>query len=151
MSEHVAEIKWERNTHADDASTYSRNHVSYFDGEQKLNVSAAVEYKGDALCADPEQLLVSAAASCHMLFFLAIAEQQGFLPESYSDMPVGYLEKAGGGGLEITEIELYPKIVFSGEKRPDADAIARMHAGAHKRCFIGNSIKAKITVCDHPE
>jgi organic hydroperoxide reductase OsmC/OhrA len=146
MSEHVAEIKWEKEIHSNDASTYSRNHVARFEGQQKLNISAAVEYKGDALCADPEQLLVTAAASCHMLFFLAIADQQGFLPESYSDTPVGYLEKTENGGLEITLIELYPKIVFSGEKKPDDAAIARMHAGAHKRCFVGNSIKAKITV-----
>lgn len=146
MSEHAAEISWKKNIHADDASTYSRNHVGRFEGEQKLNISAAIEYKGDARCADPEQLLVTAAASCHMLFFLAIAEQQGFLPESYSDTPVGYLEKADSGNLEITLIELYPKIVFSGEKQPDEKTIARIHAGAHKRCFIGNSIKAKITV-----
>ncbi|OSQ33979.1 OsmC family protein, partial [Thalassospira mesophila] len=118
MSQHIAEISWEKDTHTDDASTYSRNHVARFEGQQKLNISAGVEYKGDALCADPEQLLVTAAASCHMLFFLAIAEQQGFLPESYSDTPVGYLEKTDGGGLEVTLIKLYPKIVFSGEHQP---------------------------------
>ncbi|MFC6570223.1 OsmC family protein [Pseudomonas brassicacearum] len=112
MSEHVAEIKWEKNAHADDASTYSRNHVSHFDGKQKLNVSASVEYKGDALCADPEQLLVSAAASCHMLFFLAIAEQLGFLPESYCDMPVGYLERRTAVGWRLRELSFIRRLFF---------------------------------------
>lgn len=146
MSEHYADIKWEKSPHADDGSTYSRNHVARFDGQQLLNVSAAIEYKGDAVCADPEQLLVTAVASCHMLFFLAIAEHQGFLPESYVDTPVGYLGKNDSGVLEITHIELYPEITFSDDGKPDEATIARMHAGAHSRCFIGNSIKAKVTI-----
>jgi organic hydroperoxide reductase OsmC/OhrA len=72
------------------------------------------------------------------------------LTESYSDTPVGYLEKTDGGGLEITLIELYPKIVFSGEKT-DESAIARIHAGAHKKYFIGNSIKRKLRWVITPE
>jgi organic hydroperoxide reductase OsmC/OhrA len=32
-------------------------------------VSASVEYKSDPMYADPEQMVVSAVASCHMLFF----------------------------------------------------------------------------------
>jgi hypothetical protein len=67
------------------------------------------------------------------------------LTESYSDTPVGYLEKTDGGGLEITLIELYPKIVFSGEKT-DESAIARIHAGAHKEILHRELHKAKITV-----
>lgn len=81
-----------------------------------------------------------------MLFFLVIAEQQGFLFDSYSETPVGGLEKTDGSGLEITLIKLYPKNVFSGEHQPGESTIARLHAGAHKRYLIGNSIKAKITV-----
>lgn len=79
-------------------------------------------------------------------FFLALAEQQGFLSESYSDTPVACLEKTDGSGLEITLIKLYPKTVFSGEHQPGESVNARIHAGAHKRYFIGNSIEAKITV-----
>lgn len=146
MSLHHACIQWHRAPHALDGNTYSRNHVAKLNGQQSVNVSASVEYKGDPACADPEQLLVSAVASCHMLTFLAIAEFQGYRVEQYEDDAVGYLEKAEGGGMAITRIELSPKIVFGGSKTPDEAALGRIHAGAHKNCFIAKSIKATVSV-----
>ena len=38
--------------------------------------SAAPAYKGDASKADPEDMLVAALSSCHMLSFLAIAAKK---------------------------------------------------------------------------
>lgn len=146
MSQHHAAIQWHRAPHALEGNTYSRNHVAALNGQQSVNVSASVEFKGDAACADPEQMLVSAVASCHMLTFLAIAEFQGYRVEQYEDDAVGYLEKADGGGMAITRIELSPRVVFGGSKMPDEAALGRIHAGAHKNCFIGNSIKAKVSV-----
>jgi len=145
MSLHHAAIQWRRTSCASDGNTYSRNHVAMFNGQQSVNVSASVEFKGDPACADPEQMLVSAVASCHMLTFLAIAEFQGYRVEQYEDAAVGYLEKVEGS-LMITRIELSPKMVFGGDKIPDGAALSRIHAGAHKSCFIGNSIKAQVTV-----
>src|SRR5690349_17889236 len=78
MSQHTASIEWTRAINASDRKTYSRNHIATLAGRQQLNVSASVEYKGDPQCADPEQMVVSALASCHMLFFLAIADLKGF-------------------------------------------------------------------------
>ena len=146
MSQHTASIRWHRAPHARDDKTYSRNHTAMLNGSQTVNVSASVDYKGDAACADPEQMLVSAVASCHMLTFLAIAEFQGYRVEQYEDSAVGYLEKADGGGMAITEIELSPRVVFGGSKQPDDGAIERIHAGAHKNCFIAKSIKARVSV-----
>ncbi|WP_137893103.1 OsmC family protein [Ramlibacter sp. 2FC] len=146
MSQHEASIQWQRVPHPLDERTYSRNHEALLNGGQSVNVSASVEYKGDPACADPEQMLVSAVASCHMLTFLAIAEFQKFRVEQYQDNAIGYLEKVEGEGMTITRIELSPKITFGGEKMPDAAALARLHAGAHKNCFIANSLKARVTV-----
>lgn len=145
MSLHHAAIQWRRTSCASDGNTYSRNHVAMFNGQQSVNVSASVEFKGDPACADPEQMLVSAVASCHMLTFLAIAEFQGYRVEQYEDAAVGYLEKVERS-LMITRIELSPKVVFGSDKIPDGAALSRIHAGAHKNCFIGNSIKAQVTV-----
>lgn len=146
MSIHEAVISWNRTPHSSDPATYSRNHVVTLSGDQKVDVSASVEFKGDASCADPEQMLVSAVSSCHMLFFLAIAEFQGFVVESYEDNPQGYLEKSANGGMEVTRIILAPKIIFGGDKRPDQAAISKIHENAHKNCFIRNSIKASVEI-----
>lgn len=146
MSIHEAAISWQRQPHASDPTTYSRNHIVTLNGNQQLDVSASAEFKGDGQCADPEQMLLSAVSSCHMLFFLAIAEYQGFTVESYEDSPLAYLEKTGKGGMEITRIMLAPRVVLGGDKVPDPAALARIHESAHKNCFIRNSITASVEI-----
>lgn len=150
MSVHQSAIRWERNTHETDANTYSRNHRVLLNGDQQVKVSASAEFKGDPGCADPEQMLISAVSSCHMLFFLAIAEFQGYDVVSYEDNPVGYLERGDKKGMEITRIVLSPRIHFTGDTAPDESALARLHASAHKNCFIRNSITAEVTI-EQPE
>lgn len=146
MSVHQSAIRWQRNPHEADANTYSRNHQVTLNGGQQLNVSASTEFKGDSSCADPEQMLVSAVSSCHMLFFLAIADFQGYQVESYHDDPVGHLERNDKKGMEVTRIVLSPSITFGGDNIPNQDAISRIHAGAHRNCFIRNSITAEVTI-----
>jgi len=146
MSVHYSNISWHRKPHQTDAETYSRNHRVTLSGDQQVNVSASVEFKGDSECADPEQMFISAVSSCHMLFFLAIADYQGYQVESYEDNPVGYLENNDRKGKEMTRIELSPRITFGGDKVPDQKAISRIHTNAHKNCFIRNSITTEVTV-----
>ncbi|TGV11244.1 OsmC family peroxiredoxin [Mesorhizobium sp. M8A.F.Ca.ET.173.01.1.1] len=146
MSIHKSILSWERAPHPEDPATYSRNHIATLSGGQQLRVSASVDYKGDKDSADPEQMVVSAVSSCHMLFFLAIAESQGLTVDRYEDRAVGYVEKGSAGRPVITRIELSPAITFGGDKIPNAAAISRMHAGAHKNCFIGNSLTAEVVI-----
>ncbi|MFV8835685.1 OsmC family protein [Aquisalimonas sp.] len=146
MSVHGAAINWERQPHECEENTFSRNHRVALNGGQNVDVSASVEFKGDPNCADPEQMLVSAVSSCHMLFFLAIAEIQGYRVESYTDNPKGYLEQNEKKGREVTRIELSPQVTFSGDKVPGEEAIEKIHANAHKNCFIRNSITADVTI-----
>ena len=146
MSTHQITIAWHRAPHTSESSTYSRNHTVGLTGDQQIDVSAAVEYKGDGNCADPEQMFVSALASCHMLFYLSIAEMRGYQVESYGDNPVGYLEKSPTGGMAVTRIEMSPKVVFSGEKEVDKQTIEKIYHDAHKNCFIRNSIKTEVAI-----
>ncbi|MGM0823825.1 MAG: OsmC family protein [Pseudomonadota bacterium] len=146
MSVHEAAIRWQYAPHASEADTYSRNHIVTLNGPQALDVSASVDFKGDANLADPEQMLISAVSSCHMLFFLAIAEMQGYQVEAYQDDPKGYLERNDKKGMEITRIELSPRITFGGEKVPDQKVIEKIHHKAHSSCFIRNSVTAEVTV-----
>ncbi|NMG74097.1 OsmC family protein [Aromatoleum diolicum] len=145
MSAHASTIEWTRAVNPGDATTYSRNHVATLGAGQKIAMSASADFKGDPQCADPEQMVVSALASCHMLFFLAIAELKGFPVEHYTDHPVGHLEKTDKG-LAITRIVLAPRVTFGQGKQPDADTLAQIHASAHKRCFIANSLTAEVSL-----
>lgn len=144
MSTHTAAIEWSRAPHPADPKTYSRNHLSTLAGGQKVNVSSSPAFLGDPDCADPEQMVISALASCHMLFFLAIADLKGFPVAHYTDSPVGELGKMEKGQA-LTRITLSPRVQFV-DKQPDADTLAAMHASAHKRCFIANSLTAEVTL-----
>ena len=95
---------------------------------------------------DPEEALVAALSSCHMLFFLAFACKKGFIVDSYEDSPVGHMEKNEGNRYAITRIDLRPKIAFSGEKQPDAEDIKALHELSHDHCYIANSLKATVNI-----
>src|SRR5665647_4185 len=95
---------------------FNRNHTLMFSGQQILNNSAAPEYLGNADMSNPEELLASALASCHMLTFLVVAAKSGYIVETYNDQAVASLEKNEEGRLAITTIDIRPIVEFSGEK-----------------------------------
>ncbi|ROM97961.1 OsmC family protein [Pseudomonas brassicacearum] len=146
MSEHVVKLEWCAAAHPTIPQTYSRDLMVQVSPEVTIPASAAVDYLGSANKADPEQLLVSALASCHMLYFLALAEGQGYEVDAYTDNAVGTVSKRDEGGFWVSEITLNPLVAFRSEKRPDAQALERLHHRAHKGCFIANSIKTKVSI-----
>lgn len=148
MSKHSIDLSWSHAANPVVDDTYTRNHQLTLNPGLQVMASASPEHKGDPACTDPEQLVVSALASCHMLTFLAIAELKGFSVTSYDDNAVGYLEKGDSGKPEVTRIELQPKIVFSGEHQPDAATQKRMHTSAHRNCFIANTLKTQVDILE---
>lgn len=125
---------------------FNRDHMLMFSGEQFLKNSAAAGFSGNADMANPEELLLSALASCHMLTFLAVASKSGYVVDNYNDEPTAKLEKNEDGKFVVTMIDLYPKIVFSGDKMPTDEQLQSLHEKAHRNCFIANSIKSKVNV-----
>ena len=95
-------------------------------------------YKGDADKGDPEDMLVAALSSCHMLSFLAIATKKKVTVDSYQDDAVGFLEDEGGKWW-MARVILRPKVVSNA----DAATLNEIHHLAHQACFIANSVKTK--------
>jgi organic hydroperoxide reductase OsmC/OhrA len=95
---------------------------------------------------DPEEALIAATSSCHMLFFLSFAAKHGFVVDDYLDHAAGVMEKNGEGKIAITRITLRPVITFSGERRPTPEELAELHHRSHEACYIANSIKADVVV-----
>lgn len=146
MSEHRAAIAWTRRTPEFTIETYNRDHDWSFDGGVTVRASAAPAYKGDADCVDPEEALVAAVASCHMLTFLAVASKRRFTVDVYHDDAAGLLEKNADGRLAITRVTLRPRITFSGDREPTPEEITQLHDQAHRACFIANSVKAEVVI-----
>ena len=153
MSLYAARVLWQRQPHetfTDNA--YSRLHQWQFDEGVSVPASSSVHavplpYSVSA-AVDPEEALVAAVSSCHMLWFLGICAKKGLLVESYSDQATGVMAKNAAGRDAITHIVLRPDIVFGGEHQPDLAAIAKIHALAHQSCYIANSILAEVSIAE---
>lgn len=146
MSTHNSSLTWTRRLHPDDPRTYSRDHMIVVGHEQAIAASAGSDYKGDPSAADPEQLLVAAISSCHMLFFLALAEAQGWPVDRYEDHATAYLEKDEGRHLSVKRIVLAPVATFPASAAPSDEKIALLHEQAHRHCFIARSVKCEIEI-----
>ncbi len=149
MSTYSAKIIWKSDSQETFAKNqYTRGHTWEFDGGVTVPASSSphevrVPFSVEA-AVDPEEALVAAASSCHMLSFLWVAAKAGFNVESYEDNAVG--EMANDNGKHwISRITLDPQIVWLGEI-PTAEQLAEIHHEAHEVCYIANSIKSEIIV-----
>ncbi len=111
-----------------------------------MQASAAPDYFGDSNFTNPEEGLVAALASCQMLTFLSIAALKGFIVDTYEDQPEGVLGKNERGNIMVVEVTLRPKVVFAGNRRPDANDVEHMHLAAHDKCFIANSLLTRVVM-----
>ncbi|NJC40755.1 organic hydroperoxide reductase OsmC/OhrA [Brevundimonas alba] len=150
MSEHLATIEWSRDGQEFADHRYSRAHDWRFDGGAVVRGSSAPTSvpvpMSDPAAVDPEEALVAAVSSCHMLFFLAFAAKAGFVVDRYRDEASGVLGRDDRGRMSITTVTLRPEVTWSGETRPDAAALGDLHHSAHEACYIANSIRATVTV-----
>jgi organic hydroperoxide reductase OsmC/OhrA len=146
MSEHNATILWSRDGKDFGYRTYSRDHLWRFDNGIEVPASATPAYLGNPERVDPEAAFVAALSSCHMLTFLALASNKGFVVDRYEDHATGHLEKNAAGKYAVTRVELKPHIAFSGAKQPAAADLDWLHDKAHKECFIANSVTTEVTV-----
>ena len=150
MHRYEAKISWSRNGATFTDNRYSREHEWSFDGGVKVPASASPQAVRPpfsvAEAVDPEEALVAAASSCHMLSFLYLAAKRGFVVDSYEDLAFGVMEKNPQGKMSITRITLRPRIQFSPEKPPSPSELESLHHAAHEECYIANSIKSEVVV-----
>lgn len=149
MSEHIATVEWRRGDQSFADNGYSRAHDWRFDGGAVVRGSSAPSSvpapMSDPTAVDPEEALVAAVSSCHMLFFLAYARKEGLVVDRYLDEASGLLAKDERGRVSITTVTLRPQVDFSGEP-PIRAVLDELHHRAHEACYVANSIRATVTV-----
>ncbi|MFG1477912.1 OsmC family protein [Xanthobacter sp. V4C-4] len=147
-----ATIRWSRDGAVFTDGRYSRAHVWAFDGLEVPGSSAPASVRPpfsreDAV--DPEEALVAAASSCHMLFALDFARKAGFRVDSYEDAAFGIMTANAQGRLFLSRITLAPVMVFSGAKAPTDADVAALHHAAHEACYVAHSLRAEIVIDHH--
>ena len=148
MSSYTATVRWERGNAAFLDNAYSRGHVWEFDGGFSVPASASPDVvplpMSVAENVDPEEAFVASLSSCHMLFFLSIAQARGFIVDRYVDNAIGHMSKDGNGRTAVTRVVLRPDCRYSGDTLPGREEIEKMHHRAHELCFIANSVRSEV-------
>ncbi len=150
MSDYSILLEWQRDTKEFLYSSYTRNHTVTFGINGKVLGSASPEFNGDPHYMDPEQAFIMSLSSCHMLTFLAIASNNGFIINKYSDKALGEIGKNKIGRQAMVAVYLRPVVIFSEEKKPSAGEFQIMHDRAHHNCLIANSVSNCLELVIEP-
>jgi organic hydroperoxide reductase OsmC/OhrA len=130
-----------RGTGTDGYRSYSRNHVIRVPGKPELIGSADPTFRGDATKYNPEDMLVAALSTCHMLSYLHMATVAGVVVTDYRDNAEGTMVTEGDSG-HFTEVVLRPVVTITAASDPAKAEAA--HEAAHHACFIANSVNFPV-------
>lgn len=101
------------------------------------------ESKGDPAVLNPEQLLLMAASSCQMLWFLHLAAKARVDVVAYEDDATALMPE-DDPPVRITEITLRPRIAVSGDASDER--IRKLVDTAHEHCFVANSLNSSMVI-----
>jgi organic hydroperoxide reductase OsmC/OhrA len=147
-SSYAATVAWRRDGAAFVDQRYSRAHRWRFDGGIEVPASSSPHVvplpMSVEAAIDPEEAFVAALASCHLLWFLSLAADAGFVVDAYDDEAIGTMARNAAGRLAMTEVVLRPRVGFAGVRRPTVAEHEALHHRAHAECFIANSVRTDV-------
>ena len=142
--EYTAQIQWTGNSGEGTSNykSYERTWDLITPGKPKISCSNDPVLGGDPTKHNPEDMLVAALSSCHMLWYLHLCAVGGVTVISYQDEPlaIGELEPSGAGRFK--SVTLRPKIEISAQS--DIDKALALHNEVHQYCFIARSVNFPV-------
>lgn len=137
-------LEWTGNlgTGTSDYRAYTRNHTISSDGKPQLLASSDPAFRGDKTRYNPEEMLVAALSSCHMLSYLHVCVLNGVVVLEYNDNATGTMKENPDGSGQLTEVTLRPVV-----KVKDASMIDKanhLHHKASELCFIARSVNFPV-------
>jgi organic hydroperoxide reductase OsmC/OhrA len=131
-----ARIDWSGST-GEGWDSYDRTHSARV-AEQTIVLTTG-ESKGDPRLGNPELLLLAAASSCQMLWFLHLAAKARVDVVSYEDDCEAEMPDD-----RLTRIVLRPRITVSGEV--NEERLLRLCELAHQECNVAKSLTTPVEV-----
>jgi organic hydroperoxide reductase OsmC/OhrA len=142
--EYAAKLVWSGASKGPTSSyqAYSRDHEARVGDRPALVLSADAHFRGDPALYNPEELLVVALSSCHLLSYLAECARAGVHVMAYEDDAQGVMS-VSGGKLRFTSVVLRPRVTIAAAA--DVAKATELHHDAHASCFIANSVNFPVT------
>lgn len=120
---------------------YSREFRAEFEGKPALRGSADPAFHGDPTLYNPEDLLLSSIAACHMLSYLAVCAHAGIGVRSYEDAAAATLARRDGK-IRFVDVLLRPRVVL--EPGSEIEKARALHEKAHSICVVVNSVNFPV-------
>lgn len=122
--------------------TYDRSHTVSIQGKPELFLTTDNAAVGDKSKLNPEDLLVSALSSCHLLSYLYLCAMEGIVITSYTDNATGIMIEEASGAGSFKEVTLNP--IFSVTDESMVARAIELHHKAHEICYIANSVNFEV-------
>lgn len=145
MHDFVSQIVWTGNRGEGTRSYkgYDRTWDIALPGKHIIHCSNDPLLGGDPSKMNPEDLLISALAACHMLWYLHLASEAGIVVTAYRDDPVGHGETLSNGAGRCVAAVLRPTVSVPEGTR--LDQAAALHQAVHGFCFIARSVNFPVS------
>lgn len=121
---------------------YGREHEITAAGLPTLLGSADPTFHGDRGRWNPEQLLLTALAQCHMLSYLHVAVLNGITVLSYRDTATGTMVLNPDGSGQFTGAILKPVLAITDSAQ--LELATALHQDASEKCFIARSVNFPV-------
>jgi organic hydroperoxide reductase OsmC/OhrA len=141
VHEYRLELSWAGDT-ATGYLRYPRDHEITITGKPTLALAADPAFLGDPSRHNPEDLLLAALSSCHLLSYLALAAKHRVQVLGYSDQATGTMTEDGQGGGRFTDVTLRPRVVVA--EPGQLERAGQLHADANRLCFIAQSVNFPV-------
>ena len=137
-------LKWTGNkgTGTSDYRAYERSHTICVDGKTEISVSSDPAFRGDKTKYNPEEFLVAAISSCHMLSYLHLCAVAGVVVTDYVDHATGIMVETPNGSGHFTEVTLNPIVTVT--EISMIEKANELHEKANELCFIANSVNFPV-------
>ena len=137
-------VTWTGNTGSGTSryNSYSRDYTVASPGKPDIAGSSDPAFRGDPKRYNPEDLLVVALSSCHMLSYLHLAAVGSVVVTNYVDDAGGVMTQDAKGSGAFTRVTLWPKVTITAAS--DAAKARELHHAAHEVCFIANSVNFPV-------
>ena len=121
---------------------YDRSHTVTIAGKPELHLTTDNPTVGDKSKLNPEDLLVTAISSCHMLSYLYVCAMEGIVITAYTDNATGIMIENESGGGSFKEVLLNPTCEVADETM--ITRAIELHHKAHEICYIANSVNFEV-------
>jgi organic hydroperoxide reductase OsmC/OhrA len=126
-----------------DYRSYERAYRIQLPGKAALLGSADPAFLGDPALVNPEEMLLAALSSCHMLWYLHLCAEHKITVMHYQDQASGEMIENTDGSGAFAKVTLQPEVAIL-----EYDQLERsisLHQEASNKCFIARSVNFPVS------